>query len=250
MPHGEASCLGSRIPRPLIQSGPSIASLSLRTKGSTMANKPVSNLPLTTPAQPAAPIARPHPENVLVGYDFTPHAEQALQHAVGLVGDRASAVVHVLWSMDHQAVADYESPEAALDDGQRRLSTYLTKLLANLEDKGFPLEGLTAVTHVTQEPPQTALVQLAFQESVDLILVGTRDNTGMKRLMLGSVAEEVMKHAGCPVLVCRATADSVPKIEPPPPPGGGSHLGRRHTYSYRGRNASADVNFPLLIPQH
>ena len=39
--------------------------------------------------------------------------------------------------------------------------------------------------------------------NVDLIIVGTRGRSGLKRMLLGSVASEVVKHAGCPVLIIK-----------------------------------------------
>lgn len=48
-----------------------------------------------------------------------------------------------------------------------------------------------------------AILQLAEEEQADLIVMGTHGQTGMKRLLMGSVAEKVARHASCPVLTLR-----------------------------------------------
>lgn len=62
------------------------------------------------------------------------------------------------------------------------------------------------------------IVQMASDIGVDLVIVGTSGRTGLARFALGSVAEQVVRHAGCPVLVVRPRDHqgnaSVP-VEPP-----------------------------------
>lgn len=59
--------------------------------------------------------------------------------------------------------------------------------------------------------PAPSIVHYALQNQVDLIVMPTHGRTGFSRLLLGSVAEEVLRHAPCPVLAIRATA---PQAEP------------------------------------
>lgn len=47
------------------------------------------------------------------------------------------------------------------------------------------------------------LAAIAADPTIDLVVVGTHGRTGLKRVLLGSVAEKVMRHAHCPVLVAR-----------------------------------------------
>jgi len=63
--------------------------------------------------------------------------------------------------------------------------------------------GLQAETHVGSGDPRFVLVDAAAHEKADLVVVGTHGRTGMKRLMLGSVATYVISHAPCSVLVVR-----------------------------------------------
>ena len=48
-----------------------------------------------------------------------------------------------------------------------------------------------------------AIIDYASDKSIDLVIVGTKGRTGLKRLLLGSVAQGVVQHAHCPVLLVR-----------------------------------------------
>ena len=53
--------------------------------------------------------------------------------------------------------------------------------------------------------PATEIVRAAKEWSADMIVLGSHGRKGVQRALLGSVAESVMRHAGCPVLVVRAS---------------------------------------------
>ena len=54
--------------------------------------------------------------------------------------------------------------------------------------------------------PAAAIVEVAATEGVDLIVMGTHGRTGLARLVMGSIAEAVLRGAPCPVLVCKSPA--------------------------------------------
>jgi nucleotide-binding universal stress UspA family protein len=73
------------------------------------------------------------------------------------------------------------------------------------------------VTHVAAGSAWKQILQLAIDVQADLILVGTHGRTGIKRMLLGSVAESVVRKASCPVIVVREKdyhAFVPPEIEP------------------------------------
>jgi universal stress protein A len=65
-----------------------------------------------------------------------------------------------------------------------------------------------ARTKVLEGIPWDLIVQYAAENAVDLIVMPTHGRSGLKHLMLGSVAERVMRHAHCPVLVVRGATSS------------------------------------------
>ncbi len=56
--------------------------------------------------------------------------------------------------------------------------------------------------------PATEIVRLAADEGVELIILGTHGRTGLKRLLMGSVAEAVVRRATCPVLTIKQPAEA------------------------------------------
>ena len=63
--------------------------------------------------------------------------------------------------------------------------------------------GRRASASVAQGAPATELVRIANERAADLIVVGTRGRTGLRRLVLGSIARNVLHHASCSVLIVR-----------------------------------------------
>ena len=60
-------------------------------------------------------------------------------------------------------------------------------------------------THVREGQPAEVIIDVANQEQADLIVVGSRGLTGIKRYLLGSVSTKVSEHAPCSVMIVRAT---------------------------------------------
>jgi universal stress protein A len=69
-----------------------------------------------------------------------------------------------------------------------------------------PLSGVLHRHELVRGQPAAAIVQYSNQNNIDLIVMPTHGRTGISRLILGSVAEEVLRHAPCPVLAIRAAA--------------------------------------------
>jgi nucleotide-binding universal stress UspA family protein len=74
----------------------------------------------------------------------------------------------------------------------------LEGLLAKLKQAGISAEYLAS-----RGAPESLIVELAKQRKVDLIAMGTHGRRGLSHLLLGSVAERVVRTAECPVLTAR-----------------------------------------------
>lgn len=125
--------------------------------------------------------ARVHLRRLLVATDFSRAADAALRTASGLAVhlDATVRLVHVVASSAERARAE------------RRLAAQVHDLRqGSLEAEGRCLGG---------EPVEVILAEAAAWQA-DLLAAGTSGRQGLQRLVLGSVAEELLRRAGCPVL--------------------------------------------------
>ncbi|OFW05201.1 MAG: hypothetical protein A3I61_10605 [Acidobacteria bacterium RIFCSPLOWO2_02_FULL_68_18] len=133
--------------------------------------------------------------NILVATDFSPCSERAV-HAALALARRFGATLHLLHVVHRPA-----EREAALD----RLGDY-----AEAQGDGVPFTASIAVGRPEQE-----IVRYAAREQMDLVVMGTHGRTGLAHVVMGSVAETVVRTAPCQVLTIRLQA---PKEEPAPHP--------------------------------
>jgi universal stress protein A len=139
-------------------------------------------------------------EKILVPVDFSASAQAAYEFALKLAG-RSDARVHLLHVLQRL-------PAAGLDlfpQGRNR-----NELIARTKKElvGFAKGGGHPVVPVYPEvrvgSPWEEIVDAAEDDGVDLIVISTHGYSGVKRWLIGSVAERVVRHAPCPVLVLRS----------------------------------------------
>jgi nucleotide-binding universal stress UspA family protein len=82
----------------------------------------------------------------------------------------------------------------------REAEEYLAAVMRRLEDRGIR----RIETHVWYGPAAAAIVEAASAQKADLIVMGTHGRSGLGRLVLGSVAESVLRGTTIPILVVRA----------------------------------------------
>ena len=141
-------------------------------------------------------------KNILVPVDFSPHSDHALDYAVGLA-KRFGAKVHVLHAY-HVPVPIATPDQIAIPrDFFTSIRDAASKRLKQAADK-LAAEGVKVETHLTEMLPATAVVEAAGRLHADLIVMGTRGLTGLKHVLLGSVAERTLRTAPCPVLTVKA----------------------------------------------
>ncbi|WP_408629705.1 universal stress protein [Anaeromyxobacter oryzisoli] len=153
---------------------------------------------------------------ILVPIDFSPSARAALEYATFLAGklDAELEVLHV-WEPpgylgpDTLALLPVGSGEPAWEqtraEVQRELEQQLARAVAR--PRAFSVR-------VEAGEPSDTILRLAREGGVDLIVMGTHGRTGLSRLLIGSVAEAVLRRSGCPVLTIRVptrtSRDAVP----------------------------------------
>ena len=140
-------------------------------------------------------------KRIMFATDFSPGAAAAEREALRLAHALAAEVVlaHVAGETPRLGSVLY-TPEvrAVFDSARQWAADALAKRVSELA-----AEGLTARSVVRVGQPADEIVRVADDEHVDLIVMGTQGRTGLERLMLGSVAERVIRRARCPVLTVR-----------------------------------------------
>jgi len=150
-------------------------------------------------------------KNILFATDFEAPARRALPFAVAL-SDRYSAKLYVAHVIPQEAYL-YARPESLpqiLKETQSYATYALKQLAITLTRHGGRCETLLGEGDVS--PVLMGFIQ---QYSVDLAVVGTSSRGGVGKLLLGSVAEEIIREAPCPVLTVgpHVTADASPEIQ-------------------------------------
>ena len=138
---------------------------------------------------------------ILVPVDFSQHSAEALKVAIGL-GKTFSATVHVLHA--YHLPVSVTMPDAVVIpqsfwDSVRDAAA--RKLEKSCQTVGQ--EGVTCESHLTAQTPSAAIAETARQIGADLIVMGTRGLTGLKHVLLGSVAERTVRTAPCPVMTVK-----------------------------------------------
>ncbi len=143
--------------------------------------------------------------NILVPTDGSEAARNAVEQAVD-IASKYDATVHALYVVDVDATS-YSLGTEQLDRIRRgdidempevqEAATEATGYVADAAaDRGVPV-----VEHVTAGEPARAIRKFVDDEDVDLIVMGSHGRSGLSRVILGSVAEKVLRRTRLPVLV-------------------------------------------------
>lgn len=140
--------------------------------------------------------------NVLVATDFGPASESALNYGREFARTFGAAlhVLHVienpmLWAGPEAASVDFMAVQKDMETGARAA----LDMVVTDEDR----RQLKAVTAVRSGPPALEIVGYANHTGADVIIIGTHGRGFLSHMLMGSVAERVVRIAGCPVLTVR-----------------------------------------------
>lgn len=159
-------------------------------------------------------------ERILVPVDFSPQSTEAAIIAVQLA-NRNNAALRVLHIDSFPGAATvavepvYIPPDffgGLQADYDRRVQEELDRLQAELEERKTTAVAIEADRYMGEVEP--GIVAEARDWDCDLIVMGSSGLSGTARLILGSVADKVSRHATCPVLITRAKDREQRPIEP------------------------------------
>lgn len=138
---------------------------------------------------------------ILVPTDFSETAGAALETAASLAEQfGARLVILHAYHAEIPMVASVETPYALPPGFYKELAAEAQRRVDELARKTNDAKGIPTSAVAVEKPPATAIVEQAQELSADMIVMGTHGHTGIKHLLLGSVAERVVRTAHCPVL--------------------------------------------------
>ncbi len=142
-------------------------------------------------------------KKILFPTDFSDFSDEGLKCAASLARDTGAKLI--ILHVEEPAAAYggagdvfYAGAEIDQDALRERLAAIMPS------DKNITLEH-----HLKTGDPATEIVRMAKDEDVDLIVMATHGRTGLARLLMGSVAEAVVRRAPCPVFSLKHVRDEL-----------------------------------------
>jgi len=171
---------------------------------------------------------------VVAAVDFSETGDLALAHALRVAGNAPGGELHAVHVLTEQDLARAEGA-SRLEKTDDAVAHIPMKLWDRVYQIGSSLPGglprMRVSVHVRVGMPAEAIHQVAVDYNADLIVAGTHGRRGLRKLVLGSVAEALLRNARVPVTVVRPRDyEGIPRterVEPPHPPGE-SLPGERH----------------------
>jgi universal stress protein A len=155
----------------------------------------------------------PQFRRILVPVDFSMHSEAALRLAADLAR-RYDGALHLVHVFDPVA---YPLPDGYVLFTPSQLNELLAQFdrqLTSLKTLALAAGAPQVETHLRQGACATDICDFAKDGAFDLIVMGTHGRSGLSHLLLGSVAERVLRMAPCPVLTVKAPdAVSSPSLQ-------------------------------------
>lgn len=142
---------------------------------------------------------------ILVATDGSKFSEAAIREVACRIKPKDAevtilqAVEPLVFSTPPQMAPGY-APEMT-EQREERLKEAKASVAAAI--KVVQAAGFAVSTRVVEADPRTAILDVAAESETDLIVVGSHGRRGLKKFLLGSVAESVARHASCSVLIVR-----------------------------------------------
>jgi nucleotide-binding universal stress UspA family protein len=146
--------------------------------------------------------SRAKPGQILVATDFSEHSARAVRAAASLA-QRFRARLHLVHAFGLPVVTaspyDVVLTGAILDEARAHARRSLEEAAQEPKAAGTEVE-----VHLAHTPAPEAITEQARELAADLIVMGTHGHTGLKHVLLGSVAERTLRTAPCSVLTVKA----------------------------------------------
>jgi nucleotide-binding universal stress UspA family protein/mono/diheme cytochrome c family protein len=141
----------------------------------------------------------PDIKRILVPLDFSANSRRALDYARGLAA-KVHADVHLVHVCEVPKFASLGAYKIPYEGSNHPLAGEAAR---QLQELAATVWGHRTTTEVLFGNPATAIVEAADANRIDLIVMGTHGRSALPHVLMGNVAERVVRHAHCPVLTVR-----------------------------------------------
>jgi nucleotide-binding universal stress UspA family protein len=139
---------------------------------------------------------------LLVPIDFSEHSKNALKYAISFAR-QFKASIDLIYVVEPAVYpADFSFGQVGFPNVEEELRTHGTEELERLIKMEMSGKVLSRKV-VRTGKPFYEIIQYAYEEGIDLIIIATHGHSGVEQILFGSTAEKVVRKAPCPVLVVR-----------------------------------------------
>jgi nucleotide-binding universal stress UspA family protein len=138
--------------------------------------------------------------SIVVGTDGSPSAVAAVRKAVE-IAKGSGALVHLVTA--YPDIPAYSEP---ISSSAKRNPINLHEVAESVVARAageFASQDVDVETHAQEGEPAQVIIEVALEHDADLIVVGARGLTGVRRFLLGSVSSKLSHHAPCSVMIVR-----------------------------------------------
>lgn len=136
--------------------------------------------------------------HILHPTDFSDASDQALRYACSMAS-QYSAELHLIYVIPEARLMAPDNAGFLAEDYYHSMTSYAEEELLSLPDKVLHYGG-SVTRNVCRGVPFVEIIRYSKDNVIDLIVMGTHGHSGLKHLIMGSVAENVVRKSPCPVL--------------------------------------------------
>jgi nucleotide-binding universal stress UspA family protein len=184
---------------------------------------------------------------VVVAFDFSHSGHEALYRAISIAKRTSNQVFHFVCVIEPHTPVPAVVTKGAVDYRYaEQVQQALVDEVASELKAASIADRVHFFVHARIGKPADEILALAKEVGADLIVIGTKGLTGVEHFVIGSVAEKIVRQAGCAVIVARAKKyEYVPRLEVYEVPAGHKYIAP-HRYTYEDHRIELrPIDFPL-----
>jgi len=142
-------------------------------------------------------------KRILVPIDGSNCSVRAAKYAIEVATLQKAQIfcIHVIASLPYEYGVAGCAIDGYFEDAEKQAQSWFNSIVEMAKKKN--INDVKADIFTDAKSITGAIIDYASSKSIDLVIIGTKGRTGLKRLLLGSVAHGIVQHAHCPVLLVR-----------------------------------------------